>query len=275
MSGLFSEVIQHCFHYEGKDRINFLNLKRILSRKLQKLGQISDNTNKSSSGHSGASGSAADDTSSSNLVQKDEAEADDIELGQGYDSLNTFLKTKANLKSETITTLTKNNFRKLINFTNITSIKKIQDLLSKEEFEKIEKMFLKMDELSFKDLKMLNLLMKKDKTLPSPNLKLGVDSCSLDAINEFTVQGGNQVGHSQMQMQKHPYQQQQHSHVPQQVPNQHFYTHNQRAIHNGQVVNVRYQTHGFSHNRGGQSYNYRRENESLDAINVPGAVIPV
>merc|ERR1712226_424318 len=42
ISDLFGELILHCFHYEGNDRINLKSIKRILNRKIKKYGQNSN-----------------------------------------------------------------------------------------------------------------------------------------------------------------------------------------------------------------------------------------
>jgi len=181
LAPIFEQIILHCFHMDFTERTTLKNAIRILMRKKYKINQNSEKSD-----HTGIS---SQETRSSGVQSSSATNSAELENNFGTDSgtisLNTFLKCKANCKLETIYILIKNNYRLLSNFSGKENHRKVENLIGSSEFHKIEKLFSKMNELSFKDLKLLNEMMKKDKTLPTPSLK--VDSSSLDAINEFAV----------------------------------------------------------------------------------------
>ena len=187
LAPLFEQIILHCFHIECSERLTLKNAIRILMRKKYKINQNSeksDQTGVSSTNETRSSG--VQSSSAANSAELDQF-GNQTSSSDPMISLNTFLKCKANCKLETLYLLTKNKYRLLSDFSGKENHHKVEKLIGSSEFIKIEKLFSKMNELSFKDLKLLNEMMKKDKTLPTPSLK--VDSSSLDAINEFSVLG--------------------------------------------------------------------------------------
>lgn len=191
ISNLFYDIILHCFHYESIDRISFKSIKRLLTRKIVKINQNSNPSQKISEQQEHENEDHEHDVSQTSSLEALEGHEKDHQCG--ILGLNAFLKHKCRLDTSAIHLLTKNNYRQISDFSPNSRQHKVEklklaELIGSDEFKKLEHLYSNLENLNFKDLKILNEILKKDfeRTLPSGNLE--IDSNSLDAINEFNIQ---------------------------------------------------------------------------------------